>query len=98
MRVEYFAASLPQQGRTQNEDAFLMERGERPFAALCDGAGNAERAAKRVLDYAFLCYVPSLRVCVRIQSVLPVAPPVRNWALMPPIPFLLYLADSCYSP
>jgi len=49
MRVETFAASLPQQGRSQNEDAFLMGRGERPFAALCDGAGNAERAAKRVL-------------------------------------------------
>jgi len=47
MRVETFAASLPQQGRSQNEDAFLMGRGERPFAALCDGAGNAERAAKR---------------------------------------------------
>lgn len=49
VRVEAFAASLPQQGRTQNEDAFLIGRGERPFAALCDGAGNAERAAKRVL-------------------------------------------------
>ena len=49
MRVETFAASLPQQGRTQNEDAFLIGRGERSFAALCDGAGNAERAAKRVL-------------------------------------------------
>jgi len=47
--MEAFAATLPQQGRTQNEDAFLIGRGERPFAALCDGAGNAERAAKRVL-------------------------------------------------
>jgi serine/threonine protein phosphatase PrpC len=49
VRVEAFAASLPQQGRTQNEDAFSIGRGERPFAALCDGAGNAERAAKRIV-------------------------------------------------
>lgn len=49
MRTECFAATRPQQGRTQNEDAFLISRGELPFAALCDGAGNAERAAKRVL-------------------------------------------------
>jgi len=47
--IEAFAATRPQQGRTQNEDAFLIGRGERPFAALADGAGNAERAAKRVL-------------------------------------------------
>ena len=50
MRVERFAATRPQQGRTQNEDAFLIGRGEPPSAALCDGAGNAERAAKRVLS------------------------------------------------
>lgn len=49
MRIECFAATRPQQGRTQNEDAFLIGRGEPSFAALCDGAGNAERAAKRVL-------------------------------------------------
>jgi len=49
MRIECFAATRPQQGRSQNEDAFLIGRGERPFVALCDGAGNAERAAKRVL-------------------------------------------------
>jgi len=49
MRLECYAASRPQQGRTQNEDAFLINRGERPVVALCDGAGNAELAAKRVL-------------------------------------------------
>lgn len=48
-RLECFAATRPQQGRTQNEDAFLIGRGEPPFVALADGAGNAERAAKRVL-------------------------------------------------
>ncbi len=48
-RIECFAATRPQQGRTQNEDAFLIGRGVCPFAALADGAGNAERAAKRVL-------------------------------------------------
>jgi serine/threonine protein phosphatase PrpC len=49
MRLECYAASRPQQGRAQNEDAFLIHRGERPVVALCDGAGNAELAAKRVL-------------------------------------------------
>jgi serine/threonine protein phosphatase PrpC len=49
VRVESYGATRPQQGRTQNEDAFLIGRAERPFAALADGAGNAERAAKRVL-------------------------------------------------
>jgi serine/threonine protein phosphatase PrpC len=47
--MECFAATRQQQGRAQNEDAFLIGRGECPFAALADGAGNAERAAKRVL-------------------------------------------------
>ena len=49
MQIECCAASRPQQGRTQNEDAFLIHRGERFFAALCDGAGNAQLAAKKVL-------------------------------------------------
>ena len=48
LRAECFGASRPQQGRTANEDAFLIGR-ERPFALLCDGAGNAQQAAKRVL-------------------------------------------------
>ena len=50
LRVECFGASRPQQGRTANEDAFLIGHGERPFALLCDGAGNAQQAAKRVLS------------------------------------------------
>ncbi|MFI5094766.1 MAG: PP2C family protein-serine/threonine phosphatase [Candidatus Acidiferrales bacterium] len=49
IRVECYGATCPQQGRTQNEDAFIVRTGARPFAALADGAGNAERAAKRVL-------------------------------------------------
>jgi serine/threonine protein phosphatase PrpC len=49
VRIECFAATCPQQGRALSEDAFLIGRGERPFAALCDGAGNAEQAARRVL-------------------------------------------------
>lgn len=48
-RIECFAATRPQQGRTANEDAFLIGRGAIPFAALADGAGNAQQAAKRVL-------------------------------------------------
>ncbi len=49
MRVECYAASRPQDGRTANEDAFLVMREGIPVAAVCDGAGHAEQAAKRVL-------------------------------------------------
>lgn len=49
-RFECYGATRPQTGRTQNEDAFLIGRANRPCACLADGAGNAERAAKRVLS------------------------------------------------
>jgi serine/threonine protein phosphatase PrpC len=49
MRIECYGASRPQTGRTTNEDAFVIGHGAIPYAALCDGAGNAEQAAKRVL-------------------------------------------------
>src|SRR5271169_1477289 len=49
VRVECYGATRPQQGRSQNEDAFLIKSGERALIALSDGAGNAERAAKRAL-------------------------------------------------
>ena len=47
--MEIYAASKPQDGRSWNEDAFLIGRGEIPFAALCDGSGNAQGVAKRAL-------------------------------------------------
>src|SRR6266436_389522 len=46
--LEMYGATLAQAGRVK-EDAFLIGRGVPLFAGLCDGAGNAERAAKRVL-------------------------------------------------
>ena len=49
VRPECYAASRPQEGRSTNEDAFLIGHGPIPCVALCDGAGNAQRAAKRVL-------------------------------------------------
>lgn len=49
MRIECYGATRTQEGKSTNEDAFLIGRGERPFAALCDGAGNAQQAAKKVL-------------------------------------------------
>ena len=49
MRVECYAATKPQQGKSANEDAFLIGHDQTPFAVLCDGAGNAQPAAKRVL-------------------------------------------------
>lgn len=49
MPIECYAATRSQDGRAGNEDAFLIGRGKDSYAALADGAGNAERAAKRVL-------------------------------------------------
>ncbi len=49
MRIECHAATMQQQGKSSNEDAFLIGHGPIPCAVLCDGAGNAEFAAKRVL-------------------------------------------------
>jgi len=48
--VECFAASRPQEGRSTNEDAFLLAlRADPPWVAVCDGAGQAQQAARRVL-------------------------------------------------
>jgi len=49
LRCDAYAASRPQAGRAVNEDAFLILRGDPTVAALCDGAGHAERAARRAL-------------------------------------------------
>ncbi len=49
MRVECYAASRTQQGKLANEDSFLISCGKLAWAALCDGAGNAHQAAKKVL-------------------------------------------------
>jgi len=49
MKVECYAASRPQQDRTTNEYAFLVIREGIPFAVVCDGAGNAEQAARRIV-------------------------------------------------
>lgn len=50
MKIECCTASLTQEGRKVNEDAWLLLRGEPLCAALCDGAGDARRAAKRTLQ------------------------------------------------
>ena len=47
--MEAFAASRPQDGRTSNEDAYLIGRGEIPYAALCAGSGAGGQVAKRAL-------------------------------------------------
>jgi serine/threonine protein phosphatase PrpC len=49
MKIEAYAASLPQDGGKPNEDAWLIVRGEIPCVAVCDGAGNAQRAAHKTL-------------------------------------------------
>ena len=47
--MDIFAASRPQDGRTSNEDAFVIGRGNFYYAAICDGAGAAGQVSKRVL-------------------------------------------------
>jgi serine/threonine protein phosphatase PrpC len=49
VKVECYGSTRIQEGRKLNEDAFLIGHGTIPFAALCDGAGNAEQSAKKVL-------------------------------------------------
>jgi len=49
MNIECYGATRPQEGRSSNEDAFLVASNTTPLAALCDGAGNAEQAAKKVI-------------------------------------------------
>ena len=44
-----FAATLRQDGRAANEDAFLIHPGPPLVVALADGAGNAEQAARQAL-------------------------------------------------
>ena len=44
--MNIFAATKTQQGKTANEDAFLIEHAPVPFAVLCDGAGNVQQTAK----------------------------------------------------
>lgn len=48
-KVECYAGTRPQEGRSANEDAFLIATDETPLVALADGAGNAEQAARKVL-------------------------------------------------
>jgi serine/threonine protein phosphatase PrpC len=49
--IEIYASSRPKDGGKANGDAFLIHRSPIPFAALCDGAGNAELSAKRALSF-----------------------------------------------
>jgi len=47
--MEIYGASRQQEGTKSNEDAFLIGRGQTPFAALADGSGNAQQAARSAL-------------------------------------------------
>lgn len=47
--MQIFAGSRPQDRHTSNEDAYLIGRGEVPYAALCDGSGAAGQVARRAL-------------------------------------------------
>jgi serine/threonine protein phosphatase PrpC len=49
--VECFGATRNQAGRLRNEDAFVIDRNPVPHAAVFDGAGNAEQAARRVVSF-----------------------------------------------
>jgi hypothetical protein len=45
LRVECYAKSLPQQGRTCNEDASLVVREPVPIATVCEGRYTGQRGA-----------------------------------------------------
>ncbi len=49
MRFESFGQTRPQEGRqhTENQDAYVIGRCPVPWAAVLDGAGNAQTVAKR---------------------------------------------------
>jgi serine/threonine protein phosphatase PrpC len=49
MRVECYGQTRPQEGRqiTQNQDVYTIGRTPVPWAAVFDGAGNAQRVARR---------------------------------------------------
>lgn len=49
--IEIYGATKPQRGRTANEDAFIIGKEPVHFACLCDGAGNAEGAAKKIINF-----------------------------------------------
>lgn len=49
LKVECYASSLKQNGYSANEDAFIVIREPVPVVAVCDGAGNAEQAARKTL-------------------------------------------------
>jgi serine/threonine protein phosphatase PrpC len=47
--TEIYGISKPQDGRKSNEDAFAIIRVEIPVIVVCDGAGNADQSAKKVI-------------------------------------------------
>ena len=47
--MEIYGNSRTQDGHAANEDAYLIGRDPVPYAALCDGSGNAGQVAKRAL-------------------------------------------------
>lgn len=48
--MEIYASSRSQDGRTSNEDAFLIGRSPVDHAVLCDGSGAAGRVGNRALQ------------------------------------------------
>jgi serine/threonine protein phosphatase PrpC len=49
--IECYDGSRPQAERSTNEDAFVIGRDPVPYAAVCDGAGNAQQAAHHVVRF-----------------------------------------------
>ena len=49
--IECYGGSHHQVDRSTNEDAFVIGRDPVPYAAVCDGAGNALQAAHRVIRF-----------------------------------------------
>jgi len=49
--IECYGVSRPQVERSTNEDAFVIGSDPVPYAAVCDGAGNAQQAARHVVRF-----------------------------------------------
>ncbi len=81
MRVECYGATLPQDERehTENQDAFAIVRSPVVTAVLCDGAGQAQLAARRIVG---------LVECWLAETTL------GQWLSADPWPHWVKLADS----
>lgn len=59
-KPEIYGLSKAKEGRNASEDAFVILRGQSPMIAVCDGEGDAEQVAKKVLR-SFQLFIQSAK-------------------------------------